>query len=100
MSYKVGVVGAAGYAGIEAARLVLNHPEFQLKVVTSNADAGDSLIGTLAYVDDSTENVLFSVSKPGGGEVLIPASGDFIVSVDPEGRKIRVSLPEGLLDLG
>ena len=65
-----------------------------------NADAGDSLIGTLAYVDDSTENVLFSVSKPGGGEVLIPASGDFIVSVDPEGRKIRVSLPEGLLDLG
>ena len=65
-----------------------------------NADDGDSLIGTLAYVDDSTENVLFSVSKPGGGEVLIPASGDFIVSVDPEGCKIRVSLPEGLLDLG
>lgn len=43
MAYTVGIVGAAGYAGIEAARLVLNHPEFELKVVTSNADAGDKL---------------------------------------------------------
>ena len=43
MAYKVGVVGAAGYAGIEAVRLLLNHPAFELVVITSNADAGQPL---------------------------------------------------------
>lgn len=64
-----------------------------------NADDNDSRIGTLSYVDDATENVLFSVEKPDGNEVLIPASDEFIISVDAENRKIRVRLPEGLLDL-
>lgn len=64
-----------------------------------NADDNDSRIGTLSYVDDATENVLFGVEKPNGNEVLIPASDEFIISVDAENRKIRVSLPEGLLDL-
>lgn len=47
-----------------------------------NADDNDSLIGILSYVDDATENVLFCVEKPDGNEVLIPASDDFIISVD------------------
>ena len=64
-----------------------------------NDDAESSHIGTLAYVDDATENVLFCVERPDGNEVLIPASDDFITSIDAENRKIHVSLPEGLLDL-
>lgn len=43
MSYKVGVIGAAGYAGAELVRLLLQHPEFDLTVITSNADAGTAL---------------------------------------------------------
>lgn len=43
MSYKVGIIGAAGFAGAELVRLVLQHPEFELAVITSNADAGTSL---------------------------------------------------------
>lgn len=43
MSLKVGVVGAAGYAGAELVRLVLEHPEFELVAATSNADAGQAL---------------------------------------------------------
>lgn len=43
MSYKVGIIGAAGFAGAELVRLVLQHPEFELAVITSNADAGASL---------------------------------------------------------
>mgnify|MGYP000232230243 FL=1 len=39
MSLKVGIVGAAGYAGAELIRLVLGHPEFELAAITSNADA-------------------------------------------------------------
>jgi N-acetyl-gamma-glutamyl-phosphate reductase len=43
MAYKVGVIGAAGFAGAELVRLVLGHPEFELSVITSNADAGTPL---------------------------------------------------------
>ena len=43
MAYKVGVIGAAGYAGAELVRLVLQHPEFELVCITSNADAGTPL---------------------------------------------------------
>ena len=37
MSLKVGIVGAAGYAGAELIRLMLGHPEFELVAITSNA---------------------------------------------------------------
>ena len=40
MSIRVGVVGAAGYAGIEVVRLVLAHPEFELAAATSDELAG------------------------------------------------------------
>ncbi len=40
---KVAVVGAAGYAGIEAARWVLGHPRLELSAATSAADAGRPL---------------------------------------------------------
>lgn len=43
MSYKVGVIGAAGYAGAELVRLLVQHPDFELSVITSNADAGTPL---------------------------------------------------------
>ena len=37
MSLKVGIVGAAGYAGAELIRLVLGHSEFELVVITSDS---------------------------------------------------------------
>ena len=40
---KVGIVGAAGYAGAELVRIVLRHPEFDLRVITSNSDEGATL---------------------------------------------------------
>ena len=43
MSYKVGVIGAAGYVGAELVRLLVQHPEFELVAITSNADAGTPL---------------------------------------------------------
>ena len=43
MVYKVAVVGAAGYAGAELVRLLLQHPDFELVAITSNADAGQAL---------------------------------------------------------
>lgn len=38
--HNVGVVGATGYAGAELVRLLTNHPEVNLKVITSRSQAG------------------------------------------------------------
>ena len=43
MSIQAGIVGAAGFAGIEAVRLVLAHPEFELAAATSNELAGKKI---------------------------------------------------------
>ncbi len=43
MSIRAGVVGAAGFAGIEAARFIVGHPEFKLVAATSNELAGKRL---------------------------------------------------------
>lgn len=40
MTYKAGVVGAAGFAGIEAVRFLLGHLEFELIAATSDSLAG------------------------------------------------------------
>jgi N-acetyl-gamma-glutamyl-phosphate reductase len=40
---RAAVLGAAGYTGIEMVRLVLGHPDFELTLVTSAADAGRSV---------------------------------------------------------
>ena len=40
MSIKCGIVGAAGFAGVELIRVALRHPEFELVAVTSNELAG------------------------------------------------------------
>jgi N-acetyl-gamma-glutamyl-phosphate reductase len=48
---RTAVVGAAGFTGIEMVRLLLGHPEFEITVVTSAADAGrpvDELYPALA----------------------------------------------------
>lgn len=37
---KAAVVGAAGYAGVEAVRLLLGHPGFELTCITSGSDEG------------------------------------------------------------
>ena len=43
MALKAGVVGAAGYAGVELVRRLLEHPDFEPIVITSDADAGTPL---------------------------------------------------------
>lgn len=60
--------------------------------------AGES-IGVIEDYDDSTENLLFILRRHDGSELLLPASDDFIEAVDPDGRTIAMSLPEGLLTL-
>lgn len=40
MSYKAGVIGAAGFAGVELSRILIQHPAFELVAATSDSLAG------------------------------------------------------------
>lgn len=55
-------------------------------------------IGEITDVDESTINILLQIDYH-GEELLLPAAEELILSVDPENRKLIVSVPEGLLDL-
>ncbi|MGW0538364.1 N-acetyl-gamma-glutamyl-phosphate reductase [Streptomyces sp. NPDC003032] len=46
MTVRIAVAGASGYAGGEALRLLLGHPEAEIGALTGNANAGQ-LLGTL-----------------------------------------------------
>ena len=56
-----------------------------------------ALIGKIGSVDESTINTLFILDN-GEKEILIPATEDFITTIDEELKIIEMNLPEGLLD--
>lgn len=58
-------------------------------------DSTGSEVGTIAYVDEQTINVMFELED---GR-LIPASEELIVDVDQQARTITLDIPEGILDL-
>ena len=59
-------------------------------------DASDGKnIGTIAAIDDSTQNILFELEDG----TLIPASDELIEDIDTEQRQIKMNIPEGLLDI-
>ncbi|MDR3744533.1 MAG: ribosome maturation factor RimM [Acidobacteriaceae bacterium] len=69
----------------------------------------DRAIGTVATVEfpttpDGTRRLddaapLLSVLSPSGDEILIPFARDFLLSLDPAAKSIRMSLPEGLTEI-
>ena len=59
---------------------------------------GDSLVGVISAIDDQTENVLFEV-RGDKGVVLIPAVDEWVDDVNDADHVIRMSLPEGLLEV-
>lgn len=60
-------------------------------------DTGDA-IGTITGIDDSTANTLLEVSR-NGGTCLVPVAEEFIRAIDRKKKTIRVTLPEGLLEI-
>ena len=59
-------------------------------------DASDGKnIGTIAAIDDSTQNILFELEDG----TLIPASDELIEDINTEQRQIKMNIPEGLLDI-
>ncbi len=54
----IAVVGATGYAGLEACRLVLGHPALELTIATSRSQAGTPLGQVYPHLAHATDIVL------------------------------------------
>jgi 16S rRNA processing protein RimM len=55
----------------------------------------DKNVGSIAAIDDSTQNILFELEDG----TLIPASNELIKDIDADSQTITMHLPQGLLDL-
>lgn len=60
---------------------------------------GPQPVGIVRGVEDYGSQILLSVEKTGGGEMLIPFANAICREIDVARKVIRVELPEGLADL-
>ncbi|MEF2976485.1 N-acetyl-gamma-glutamyl-phosphate reductase [Subtercola sp. YIM 133946] len=58
MAYSVAVAGASGYAGGELLRLLAAHPEFEVRTVTANNNAGQPLVAVHPHLRSYADLVL------------------------------------------
>jgi N-acetyl-gamma-glutamyl-phosphate reductase len=61
---KVGIVGAAGYAGETLVRILLGHPDMELAAVTSRTHAGKPLAQVVPSVRGIDRGIVFVPSDP------------------------------------
>jgi 16S rRNA processing protein RimM len=61
-------------------------------------DTEGRLIGEVAAVEGPIEASRLVINAP-HGEVLIPLAADICVNIDPEGKRILIAAPEGLIEL-
>jgi len=57
MMIKTGVVGGTGYTGVELLRLLIMHPQVELRAVTSRAEAGHPVAGLFPNLREATDLV-------------------------------------------
>ena len=67
----------------------------QLVGFTLVNDADSKEVGTIAFIDEQTMNIMFEMEDG----TLIPASEELITDIDTENKKITVDIPQGILDL-
>ncbi|RZJ36371.1 MAG: 16S rRNA processing protein RimM [Flavobacterium sp.] len=56
------------------------------------------IVGRIVSVNDSSAQPLFEV-KNGDTEILIPMIDQFLVAIDRKNKKVRMDLPEGLIEM-
>jgi len=57
-----------------------------------------AILGEVTDVDDQTENILLIVDTD-RGQLLLPASEDYVLELDPENRVLVMDFPEELLTI-
>ena len=58
---KVGIVGGTGYTGVELLRLLAQHPEAEVAIITSRSEAGVSVADMYPNLRGHYDNLKFSV---------------------------------------
>ncbi|MEA9986898.1 MULTISPECIES: N-acetyl-gamma-glutamyl-phosphate reductase [Subtercola] len=91
MSFSVAVAGASGYAGGELLRLLANHPEFEVRTVTANTNAGQPLLAVHPHLRSYGDLVLSETTTAAlnGHDIVFLAlphgkSGVITETLDPE----------------
>jgi 16S rRNA processing protein RimM len=57
------------------------------------------IIGKIVSINDSAAQPLFEVLKDGVTEILIPMIDQFLVEIDRKNKKVKMDLPEGLIEM-
>ena len=71
-------------------------PSLAMLVGFSIVDASNGkVVGKIAAIDDSTQNVLFELEDG----TLIPASDELITNIDTNRQQIIMNIPQGLLEI-
>ncbi|WP_114417074.1 N-acetyl-gamma-glutamyl-phosphate reductase [Marinospirillum perlucidum] len=89
----IGIVGGTGYTGVELLRLLVMHPDAQVKVITSRSDAGTPVADMFPSLRDHYQGLCFS--EP---EVDTLASCDLVFFATPHG--VAHALAADLLEAG
>ena len=71
MTIKAGIVGGTGYTGVELLRLLAQHPQVELKAITSRKEAGTPVAQMFPSLRRRGED------WPRGGDVSGCGSGDW-----------------------
>jgi 16S rRNA processing protein RimM len=84
----------------EDERVALEPGEFyQADLVGCTVETQSGILGTVTALDETGGPLLLRVAAADGTEILIPFARSICRDIDVAGKRIRVELPEGLLDL-
>jgi N-acetyl-gamma-glutamyl-phosphate reductase len=89
---KTGVVGGTGYTGVELLRLLVGHPDVELTVITSRAEAGRPVADLFPNLRGHT-GLAFTAPDAGGLEAC-----DLVFFATPNGT--AMTMVPGLLEAG
>jgi len=87
---KVGIVNVTGYAGVELARLLMQHPEVELVSVTGRSAAGQKLGDVFPHLGDSDLQIKATLEKVDIAFSAMPhkESAEAIIPLVKQGTKV------------
>src|SRR2546426_457034 len=92
MTIKVGIVGGTGYTGVELLRILAQHPQAELRAITSRKEAGSAVS---AMFPSLRRHVDLAFSTPDAKSL---AGCDVVFFATPHG--VAMSEARALLDAG
>lgn len=91
MPFSVAIAGASGYAGGELLRLLSSHPEFEVTVVTANANAGQPISAVHPHLLQYRDLVLQETTA------AVLAQADVVFLALPHGASGALEFPDDVL---